>query len=258
MRLVDTHCHLNHDQYDDVPGVLRHARENGVIALVVVGYDFESSRSALELARRERAVSCSVGIHPHDAVTCTPDVLSRLREWLGEDRVVALGEIGLDYYYDNAPREAQRKAFVEQLALAREADAPIIIHSRSAEDETMAILRGEGVPEAGGVMHCFPGDLALAAECVDLGLRIGVNGLVTFDKTGRTQSVAAECPPEALLLETDAPYLAPAPMRGRTNLPGHLPHVARAIAALREESLEEIAEATTRNACALFGEGIVA
>ncbi len=256
MRLVDTHCHLNHDDYDDLPGVLTHARQHGLAAMIVAGYDLDSSHSGLALASRESDVFAAVGVHPHDAVTCTAEVLACLEEWLKDEAVVALGEIGLDYYYDNSPRDDQRRAFSEQLALARAANVPVIIHSRSAEDETLAILREEGVPDAGGVMHCFPGDMALADECASLGLRVGINGLVTFDKTGRTQSVARRCPLEWLLLETDAPYLAPKPKRGRTNLPGYLPHVARAVAALRNEPVEELAEATTANARELFGEAI--
>lgn len=232
--------------------MLARAKASGVKAVIVVGYDLPSSLEAVELARRQPEVWAAVGIHPHDARTASDEVFGGLVALARDPRVVALGEVGLDYHYDHSPRPVQAQVFERQLAIARELDLPVIVHSREAEADTMAILRASGLPRAGAVMHCFPGGVELADQAAAMGLHIGITGVVTFPKSDEMRRVAAHASLERLLLETDAPYLAPVPHRGRTSEPAHVAVVAQAVAALRGMDLGDLAEVTTRNAERLF------
>ena len=253
MRLVDTHTHLEDPQFDsDRPAVLQRAAEAGVAWMVDVGADLASSRRAVALAAAQPHVWAAVGVHPHEAATVTPAALAELRALADNPRVVAIGEIGLDYYRDLSPRPQQQDAFVAQLALARELGLPVIVHSRDAHQETLAILRRAG-GGLRGVMHCFSGDLAIAGDILDLELYIGIAGPVTYPKARVLAEVARQLPLERLLLETDCPYLAPQAHRGRRNEPAYVRLIAERVAEMRGLSVEEIGQATSENACALFG-----
>ena len=252
--LIDSHAHLDDAQYDDDRAeMLARARAAGVVQVVNVGYDLPSSGRALALAAEYDFIFAAVGVHPHEVRELPPDYLERLREMCRRPGVVALGEIGLDYYRDLSPREVQRKVFREQLALARELDLPVIIHDRDAHGDVLDILRKDGVGPAGGVMHCFAGSLEMAAACMEMGFYISFAGPVTYPNARRPKEVAAAVPLERLLVETDAPYLAPQVHRGKRNEPAYVRHVAEQIAALRGIAVEELARATTANARRLFG-----
>jgi TatD DNase family protein len=220
-------------------------------AVVTVGTDLASSREALRLAHAHARIFATVGLHPHEAGAWTPDLAAAFREIASDDLVVAVGETGLDYHYDRAPRDVQRRAFEGQLDLARDLDLPVIIHSREAADDTLAILRAKRPRR--GVMHCFSGDTAMARAVLDLGLHISIAGPVTFPKSEGLRTVAAMVPDDRLLLETDAPYLSPVPLRGQRNEPAHIAHTAREVARVRGVALEDVARMTTLNARLLLG-----
>lgn len=251
--LFDTHAHLDSGQYqDDREEVIARARDAGVGLICNVGYDLPSSRRSIAIARDHEGIYAAVGVHPHDASTLDEGALDALRSLAGDPRVVAIGEIGLDYYRDLSPRKVQKEAFRRQIALARQLKLPIIIHDRDAHQDVMAVLREEGARNAGGIFHCFSGDAAMARECLELGFHIALGGPVTFSNGGRAQEVARVVPPDRLLVETDCPYLAPAPYRGRRNEPAYVRLVAEKIAALRGLDPEELAAGTTENALRLF------
>ncbi|HOR00227.1 MAG TPA: TatD family hydrolase [Anaerolineae bacterium] len=255
--LVDTHAHLAGEAYDaDREQVLRRAAEAGVSWIVDVGADRASSMRAVALSESEPRVWAAVGVHPHDAATLDAATIAELRALAGRSRVVAIGEIGLDYYRDLAPRETQRRAFAQQLALALELGLPVIVHDREAHDDTLAILRAAAARHGGslrGVMHCFSGDAELAQHVVALGLYIGIAGPVTYPRTVALADVVRQAPLERLLVETDSPYLAPQSRRGRRNEPAYVRQMAERVAELRALSFEEVARATSSNARALFG-----
>lgn len=253
VELVDSHAHLNHADYDDDRAeVLGRARCEGVVAIVNVGYDLASSARAVEMARWEPDCYAAVGIHPHDATDVDEAALAQLGEWLTEPGVVAVGETGLDFYRDLAPRAAQLTAFRRCLALARERDVPVVLHDRDAHAETLEVLRRDGVPAAGGVMHCFSGDTEMASACVGLGLHVGVTGVITFGKSESLRAAARAVPSERLLIETDCPWLAPEPRRGRRNEPAFVRHVLSALAGALGRPPEDVAEVTSANARRLF------
>lgn len=254
MQLVDTHAHLNDGRFrNDLPAVLQRAAMAGVKAIVNVGFNLESSRSGIKLAARCAAVHAAAGFHPHEAKEFSPTALVNLRKLAAEKKVVAIGEIGLDFYYNHSPAAAQKTAFVEQLRLAGELNLPVIIHDRDAHCEVLAIMREEGLPAAGGVMHCFSGDAVFALQCLEMGLYLSLAGPVTFKQTGNLAEVARQVPPERLLVETDAPYLAPVPFRGQRNEPAYVSCIVERIADLRGEEPETVARVTSENALRLFG-----
>lgn len=254
MELVDSHAHLNHADYDeDRDEVLGRARREGVVAIVNVGYDLASSARAVEMARAEPDCYAAVGIHPHDASDVDDATLAQLGAWLAVPGVVAVGETGLDFYRDLSPRTAQLEAFRRCLALARERNVPVVLHDRDAHAEMLGVLGGDGIPAAGGVMHCFSGDAAMASACVDLGLHVGITGVITFGKADSLRAVARAVPAERLLIETDCPWLAPEPRRGRRNEPAYVRHVLSALAGTLGRTPDEVAEVTTANARRLFG-----
>jgi len=255
--LVDTHAHLDDPQFDaDRAAVIARAAASGLRYIVTVGTDLDSSRQALELAQRFPGVYAAVGFHPHEAKTFGADSLDRLRRLAAHPDVVALGEMGLDFYRNLSPRQEQRQAFERQLSLAAELGLPVIVHSRQAHGEVLDILQrwaGRlGPGRIAGVMHCFSGDEAMARRFLELGFFISLAGPVTFGAARRLRDLAAALPLEGLVLETDCPYLAPEPFRGQRNEPARVRAVAEEVAALRGLSLRALAHATTANAQSLF------
>ncbi|MDA8096431.1 MAG: TatD family hydrolase [Clostridia bacterium] len=249
--LIDTHAHLDHERFDgERETVIARAEAAGVGLIICVGSDLESSRKSVTLAQANPAIYAAVGVHPHEAAAAPPHYLDEVRRLLGEPRVVALGEIGLDYHYDFSPRPVQRQVFEAQLKLARELDCSVVIHSRKADDDTYRMLTESGVTRV--VMHCYSGDWRLAERYLELGFFISLSGVVTFPKSTETREVATRLPLDRLMLETDAPYLAPVPRRGRRNEPAYVYHTAEAVASIRGVSLDEIAQQTTANAREFF------
>ncbi len=257
---TDSHAHIDGEEFDaDRDEVVARARGAGVRAILNVGTgdphggNFER---AVAVAEKYEGVYAAVGVHPHDAKLYDETAERLLLEFVRSRRVVALGEIGLDYHYDNSPREVQREVFVRQLRLARAERLPVIIHSRDADAETLEILRAEYAGAVrGGVMHCFGGGPALAEGALGLGFHISFAGNVTFKKADALREVARTVPAERLLIETDCPYLAPVPHRGRRNEPAHVVETARFLAGLRGVSPEEFGRATSENFSRLFGVG---
>jgi len=255
--LVDTHAHLDSGQFRvDVDAVIARAGEFGVGTILTVGCDLDSSRAGIELARLFPQVYASVGFHPHDAATVDTAALAALKELAAQDKVVAIGEVGLDFYRDRAPRDLQRQALRAQIRLARELGKPLIVHDRDAHAEVLTILREEGASEVGGVMHCFSGDLELARACVALGFFISFAGPLTYPNSTLCK-VAAELPIDVMLVETDCPYLAPQPWRGKRCEPAFVRATAEALAAIKGLTLEDVARITSRNAFRLFGIGAI-
>jgi TatD DNase family protein len=251
--LVDTHCHLNHPQFaDDTPAVIAHAEAAGVTRMIVVGYDMPSSEQAVQFAEQLAPIYAAVAVHPHDSKDYDAAAEARLRALAARPKVVAIGEIGLDYHYDFSPRRAQRAAFRAQLALAREAGLPVIIHCREAYADVLDVLEEARAGESGGVMHCWAGTRTEAKRALELGLYLGFGGVLTFKNAEETRTIAAAAPLDRLLVETDAPYLAPVPFRGKRNEPAFTRLAAENLAELRGLTLEEIAAITTANARRLF------
>ncbi len=249
--LIDTHCHLEMEKFDpDREAVIQRAKDAGLEALITIGSDYESNEKALGLTEKYDFVYCSIGIHPHDAKIFNDDVYKKLDEWASHKKVVAIGETGLDYHYMHSPKETQQEVFKRHIELARDKDLPLIIHSREAGGDTLRILKDSGVSR--GVMHCFSGDAEMAGKVMEMGLHISFAGPVTFKTAKRLLDVVRAVPDDYLLLETDAPYLAPEPMRGKRNEPAYLIHTAGAVAAIRGISIEDIARITTLNAKRLF------
>jgi len=237
----------------DRDDVIRRAAAAGVTAIIDVGANRASSRAVMEIARRYRNVYCAVGVHPHDAKEVTPDDLGQYRSMLSNPKVVAVGEIGLDFYRDLSPRPVQREVFRAFIRLAREVRKPVIIHDRDAHDEIVAILKEEKARDVGGVMHCFSGDLQMARECLRMGFYISFAGPLTYSGSNRLAEVAKMVPGDRIMVETDCPYLTPQPFRGKRNEPSFVVHTAQELARIRAVSFERISELTLSNTCRLFG-----
>jgi TatD DNase family protein len=248
MRLVDTHCHLDGEEFAaDLDAVVARAHAAGVEALVAIGSgdgppDLEAG---LRVAARVPGAWATVGVHPHAAARADDEILARLAELAHQPKVLAIGEIGLDYHYDFSPRDVQRQVFTRQLLLAREAALPVVIHTREAWEDTLELLAASGVER--GVFHCFSGGPREARQALDLGFHVSFAGMVTFPKATAIHEAARVVPDERLLIETDSPYLAPVPHRGKRNEPAFLVHTARRMAELRGTTLEAIAELTAGN-----------
>ena len=255
IELVDTHTHLNDDKFaDDVPDAVARARAAGVRRCINMGDTLASSKKAVELAHAYEGLFAGVGIHPEEARELTADDDAQLAAWAEDEKVVCIGEIGLDYYWvkDEPTRELQRRIFIHQLDLARQLHLPVCIHDRDAHADTLAILKkeGQGIPT---VLHCYSGSVEMAREFLKLGCYLGVDGPLTFKNAAKTVKVVREMPLERLLVETDAPYMAPVPMRGRRNEPAFVRFVAEKVAEVRGLTLADIARQTTANACAVYG-----
>lgn len=253
--VIDSHCHLDMADYgDDLDVVIDRAFKHGVKGIVTIGIDLNSSLTAVQIARQNQSVRAAVGVHPHDADSATDKVLTRLADLALEapDEVVGYGEIGLDYVKQYADPEIQRAVFRKQLRLAKELKLPVIIHDREAHDDCLDIIREEGPFDEGGIMHCFSGNIEFARKVIDCNFHISIPGIVTYKKADQMQEVAATIPEDRMLVETDGPFLAPVPYRGRRNEPVYTLYTVGKIAELRQTSIESIAQKSTANACDLF------
>ncbi|HKR81296.1 MAG TPA: TatD family hydrolase [Nitrospira sp.] len=252
--LIDTHTHLDDTRYDgDRNETIERARKAGVGAFLTIGCDLATSRSAVTLADQHADVYASVGVHPHEVKHIGDGWYDELRRLARHEKVVAYGEIGLDYHYNHSSPQEQRQRFREQVQLARELRLPVIIHTREAQQDTIAILKEEMASEVGGVFHCFSGDAWLAKDALDLGFYLSFSGILTFQNATMLREIARQTPLDRVLIETDCPYLTPVPHRGKRNEPAFVSHVARQLAEIHSElSLEKIEEATTDNARRLF------
>jgi TatD DNase family protein len=249
--LIDSHCHLDPQYFPNGPDeAMARAEAAGVLGFVVIGVgrDLAPARAAVDLARRRAdRVAAAVGVHPHDATTLDEAAYAELESLARAHEVVAVGEIGLDYHYDHSPREIQRRTFARLIGLARAVAKPIVVHTREAPADTLAILEGEGARDVGGVIHCFSEDIPFAERAMDLGFDLSFSGIVTFKGAKSVQEVARTAPLERILVETDSPYLAPVPLRGKPCEPAYVVHTATKVAELRAISLDELARATKRN-----------
>jgi len=254
--LIDSHVHLDDRRYDtDRNDVLQRARDAGIEAMVTIGCDVATSQAAVALAQAHDAIFATIGVHPHESREITESWYETFRALARQPKVVAYGEIGLDYHYDHSPREVQRQRFREQIQLARELRLPLVIHTREASEDTVTILREEGARDVGGVLHCFSGDARLAREALDLGLNLSFSGVLTFKNATTLREIAETIPLDRIMVETDCPYLTPVPHRGTRNEPAYVCHVAHRLAEIvgkGRESFESIAHATVRNTKRVF------
>lgn len=250
---VDTHAHVHDKAFDDDRSeMLKRMRESGVVQAISVGCDIADSKRALDAAR-EYDLYASAGIHPHEAADAPVNIAAAFEPFVRDRRIVAVGETGLDYYYDHSPRDAQQRVLREQIRIAREYGLPVIFHHRDAFEDFVAILRDEWNAQMRGVIHCFTGDTAQARTYVDeFGLYLGIGGVLTFKSAQQVRDAVAAVGIERLVLETDCPYLAPVPHRGKRNEPAFVPVTAQRVAELLSLSVADVASMTTRNAQALF------
>ena len=244
---VDTHCHLFDTRGADLADVIAGARSAGVTTMINVGCDAATTASAIETARAYEGVFATAGLHPHEAKFGVDTIVC----FLDDPRVIAIGECGLDYFYEHSPRAQQREAFAAQIQLAHERKLPLVVHTRDAWADTFDVFAAEGVPER-TIFHCFTGGVAEASKCLDLGAFLSFSGIVTFKSAADVHAAARLCPVERLLAETDSPYLAPVPHRGRTNQPAYVTHVVAALAGLRNKPTDSVREATAANARLAF------
>ncbi|MFJ8268421.1 TatD family hydrolase [Peribacillus asahii] len=252
--LFDTHVHLNAEQFEeDLTEVITRAQEAGVANMIVVGFDRPTITKAMELVETYDFLYAAVGWHPVDAIDMTDADLEWIESLAAHPKVVAIGEMGLDYYWDKSPKEIQMEVFRKQIRLAKRVRLPIIIHNREATADIITILREEEASLVGGIMHCFSGSVETAKECLEMNFYISLGGPVTFKNAKKPKEVAAEVPLDRLLIETDCPYLAPHPFRGKRNEPAYVKLVAEQIASIKQVSVEEVARITTENAKKIFG-----
>ena len=251
--LIDTHTHLDDIRYnDDREAVIARAREAGVGAFLTIGCDLTTSQSAVALADRYPFVYASIGVHPHEVRHIQNSWYDEFRRLAKGRKIVAYGEIGLDYHYNHSSPKEQRDRFREQIQLARELALPVIIHTREAQEDTLTILKEEKASEVGGVFHCFSGDAGLAKDALDLGFYLSFSGILTFTNATMLRDIAKNTPLDRVLIETDCPYLTPVPHRGKRNEPAYVSHVASQLALLHNISRDEVAGQTTDNAKRLF------
>ena len=254
--LIDSHCHLYSGEFrKNIDSYFDRANKAGVKQFIIVGANLQSSAKAAELAARfsKRGVFATSGIHPHDAKSVYKGYTEELKKLLNEKRVVAIGETGLDYYYEHSPREKQKQVFREHITLAKEINVPIILHIRDAMDDALEILRGEGAP-SNGVFHCYAGGLESLEIALSFGYYISFSGVITFAKSEELREVARVMPIERILCETDCPYLAPIPYRGKLNEPANVKYVYETIASVRNISMEELAARVRLNNSTIFPE----
>lgn len=254
MNLFDSHCHLENGRFEaDLAEVMARMEDAGVRRCILAGSDMETSEQIVKLAQTYPNVYGVVGIHPHDAKTWTDDCAEQIAAWVKEERIVGVGEIGLDYYYDHSPRDVQQEVFVKQLLLARALGMPAVFHVRDAHGDVLSLLRAHRNELPAGVVHCYSGSVESAREYLDMGFYISFAGPITFKNANKLLDAAQYVPSDRILVETDSPYLAPVPMRGRRNEPAFVAYVAQKVAELRGITTEEMAEIATRNTCRLFG-----
>jgi len=249
--LIDSHAHLEMREFDsDRNDVIERAELAGVDCIVTAGTNPGLSRKALSIAHQYENIYATVGVHPHDVAKASDKSFDELKALAEDPKVVAYGEIGLDYFRNISPREKQREMFAKQLELAQELNLPVIIHDRDAHEETLRMVKDSGVRL--GVFHCFSGDWTMARQCIDLGFYISVPGVVTFDKSKVLQEVVRQAPLDTILLETDCPYLTPVPHRGKRNEPSFIVHTAKKVAEIKKLPWEDIAQTAARNTRKLF------
>ena len=248
--LIDTHAHLT--SLEDLSGALERARENGIEKIIAISSDLPSSESTISICESHDHVFAAVGIHPHAAETLNVDVIKGIEKLSKEPKTVAIGETGLDYYYMNSDKDEQIDSLIEHINLARRVDLPLVIHVRDADRDLMEVLRNEQISDRTGVIHCFTGNYETACNYLDLGFYISFSGIATFKKSEEIRDAAKKIPDDRILIETDSPYLAPVPFRGKKNEPAYVKYVAEALARVRGVSVEEIAEITAENARELF------
>jgi len=249
--LIDSHAHLEMREFDsDRSDVIERAGLAGVDCIVTVGTNLDLSRKALSIARQYENIYATVGVHPHDVAKANDKSFNELKELAQDPKVVAYGEIGLDYFRNISPREIQIKIFAKQLEMASELKLPVIIHDRDAHEQTLRMVKASGVRR--GVFHCFSGDWAMAKQCIDLGFYISIPGVVTFDKSKILHDVVRQAPLDAILLETDCPYLTPVPHRGKRNEPSFIIHTAKKASEIKGMRWEDLAQAAAVNTRKLF------
>jgi len=251
--IIETHCHLDYLDSSELDNTIAEAMEVGVERIITVAVSPGNLDTVLELTRYSTIIWGTQGIHPHEAESYSIEVEQIIRERCSDPRVVAVGEIGLDYYYDHADRDTQRAVFEQQLQIAADLDMPVVIHTRDADEDTRSILQNfSGVLAGGGVIHSFTSSLALAEYCLNEGFMLGFNGIATFNRADNVREVVAATPLEKILLETDAPYLTPVPYRGKTNAPCYLPFIAEKIAAIKDCEIEHLLAQARLNSLSLF------
>lgn len=252
--LFDTHAHYYDTQFDkDRSEAINRARESGVEYILSVSSDVASSVENVTLAQNYDFIYAAVGVHPHSVIDLNNNIISALTDFASYSKVVAIGEIGLDYFYDNSPREAQKIWFAKQISLAKSLKLPIIVHDRDAHEDTMKILKEENAKEVGGVLHCFTGSVEMAREVMNQNFLISIAGPVTFKNANKLLDVVKYVPDDMLLIETDCPYLAPEPYRGKRNESAHIKFIAEKVANIKGKTLEYIEQVTNSNAKRLFG-----
>lgn len=252
--LIDSHVHLDDRRYDnDRDRIIKGLKDDGVELVINIGADLKTSIASVSLAEKYDNVYAVIGVHPHSAKEVDDSTLEILKSFAPRDKVVAIGEIGLDFHYDNSPRDVQRKWFKKQLELAKEVDLPVVIHSRDAAQETFDIMKEAQDGKLRGVIHCYSGSPEMALEYIKLGFYISLAGPVTFNNAKVLKEVAKAIPLDKLLIETDSPYLTPAPNRGKRNEPAYVRFVAAEIAELREISFDDLIKATNKNTKKVFG-----
>lgn len=251
--LIDSHAHLDMPEFHrDRNDVIQRAKENGIDYILTVGIDTKACKEALALAKEYPSVYAILGIHPHNTWQIDESTYPLLKRFMQHDKVCALGEIGLDFFRNLSPPDVQTKGFREQIALAKDCKLPIVVHDRNAHQETLSILQEEKAFEVGGVIHCFSGDYEMASRCLDMGFYISIPGTVTFKNAVSLQEVVRRIPLDGILLETDSPFLAPVPYRGKRNEPAYVKYVAEKIAAVKKMDVEEVASVTSENVKTLF------
>ena len=252
--LIDSHAHLDMKDFDeDRSKVIARAKSGGITHIVTIGTDLASSSVGLDLSRKYDFIYSAIGYHPHNTDECNPQALAKLAKMASEQKVVAWGEIGLDYYRGYSSPDEQRKIFLRQIEIAHDLNLPVIIHDREAHNDVLKILKSMGKGERKGVIHCFSGDTDLALALIELGYYISIPGTVTYKKASQIKDVAASIPLQRILVETDAPFLAPVPKRGKRNEPLFVTFTAQEIARLRGIEFDEVALQTSKNAKTLFG-----
>lgn len=255
-KLIDTHAHLDDPKFDhDIDDVIKRAKDAGLENIITVG-TWEKNKGlkhVVDLADRHDFVYVALGVHPHDAKDADEDAFREIRGLSAHHKVIAIGETGLDYHYEHSPKDIQKKVFIKHIQLARESNLPLTIHSREAESDTLDLLKSEGIENIGGVLHCFSGSYDMAKTCLDMGLHLSFTGVVTFPKAKNIHDIIKKIPIERMLVETDCPYLAPEPHRGKRNEPSFVVETAKGIAEIKSLSYGDVARITTLNAKNLFG-----
>jgi len=252
--LIDSHCHLNYDDFgDDFDLVIQRAKDVGIMKMLTICTELKEAQAILDLANSRDELWCTVGVHPHEAKEAVEqgDLYEMLKHFTQFDKVIGLGETGLDYYYEHSPKVEQQEAFKTHIRLAKETGLPLIVHTRDAEEDTIAMLRAEQ-GNITGVIHCFSGSQWLAEQSLELGFYISISGIVTFNKAQGIRDTVMTVPLDRLLVETDAPYLAPVPKRGQRNEPSYMIHTAQKVAELKGVAMDELAAVTTSNFERLF------